>query len=185
MINPMLMIIDMQKAIDHPSRGRRNNPDAEMRIEQLLKFWREHSLPVLHIKHMSTEPDSHYRPGTAGNDFKQPAVPLGSEPVIEKDTNSAFIRTGLDAMLQKKGISELVIVGVITNNSVEATARNAGNLGYQTVVVADATYTFNKVDFGGKEHTAEDVHNLALANLDGEYARVLSTEALLSLLQSH
>ena len=84
-------------------------------------------------------------------------------------------------MLQDRGISEIVITGVITNNSVEATARMAGNLGYQTIVVSDATFTFNQVDFGGQKHEAEVVHNMSLANLNGEYATVLSTEEILSL----
>ena len=71
------------------------------------------------------------------------------------------------------------MVGVITNNSVEATARMAGNLGYRTVVVSDATFTFNRVDYGGRGHSAELVHNLSLANLEGEYAAIFSTHQIL------
>lgn len=56
----------------------------------------------------------------------------------------------------------------------------AGNLGYETYVVSDATATFDKVDFFGKHRTAEDVHAMSLANLQGEYAVVVSTEEILS-----
>ncbi|MFT2098910.1 cysteine hydrolase family protein [Marinomonas sp. 2405UD66-6] len=177
--NPMLMLIDLQNAIDDPSWGVRNNPEAEDKIQTLLKNWRAKKLPILHIKHMSTEPESKYFPGTVGNDFKQVAMPLDSEDVIEKDTNSAFIRTNLDGYLQERSISEVVIVGVITNNSVEATARMSGNLGYKTFVVSDATYTFDMKDFAGQLHTAETVHNMSLANLQGEYAHILNTEEVL------
>lgn len=183
--NPLLMLIDLQYAIDDPSWGHRNNPQAETQISNLLEVWREQNLPLLHIKHMSTDPNSKYRPGTPGNEFKAFAAPLESESVVEKNTNSAFIGTDLDSRLAKQGITDIVIVGVITNNSVEATARMAGNLGYRTLVVSDATYTFNKTDFGGREHPAETVHNMSLANLDGEYARVLDTEAVLSLIRKH
>ncbi len=176
---PLLMIIDLQKAIDDPSWGTRNNPDAEVQVGRLLSLWRELSLPILHVKHMSTDLSSKYLPGTPGNAFKDIAMPLELEQVLEKDTNSAFIRTNLHSMLQDRGISEIVIVGVITNNSVEATARMAGNLGYQTVVISDATFTFNRTDFSGREHEAEVVHNISLANLNGEYATVPSTEAVL------
>ena len=183
--NPLLMLIDLQYAIDDPSWGSRNNPQAETQISKLLEVWREQKLPLLHIKHMSTDPNSKYRPGTPGNEFKAFAAPLESEHVVEKSTNSAFIGTDLDNRLVSQGITEIVIVGVITNNSVEATARMAGNLGYRTLVVSDATYTFNKTDFGGREHSAETVHNMSLANLDGEYARVLDTETVLSLVRTN
>jgi len=48
--------------------------------------------------------------------------------------------------------------------------------------VADACFTFDKTDFGGALRSAEEVHLMALANLDGEYARVLDTETVLHLL---
>ncbi|WP_199224290.1 cysteine hydrolase family protein [Saccharospirillum sp. MSK14-1] len=180
--NPLLMLIDLQYAIDDPRWGVRNNPQAEEQISKLLNIWREQRLPVLHVKHMSTDPGSPYLPGTDGNDFKAFAAPLAAEWILEKDTNSAFIRTDLDTQLRKQGITEVVIVGVITNNSVEATARMAGNLGYRTVVVSDATYTFNKVDYAGNEHAAEVVHNMALANLNQEYASILTADDIISLL---
>ncbi len=98
---------------------------------------------------------------------------------MTKHTNSAFIGTDLDSLLRKRGISCLVVCGVITNNSVEATARMAGNLGYETYVVSDATATFDKQDFDGRPRSAEEVHAMALANLQGEYATVVSTAQLL------
>lgn len=173
--NPMLMIIDLQNAIDDASWGVRNNPDAEENIASLLTRWRESNLPILHVKHMSTEPTSTYYQGAPGNDFKAVVEPLGDERVLEKGTNSAFIGTGLDESLRKQGISELVITGVITNNSVEATARMAGNLGFKATVVSDATFTFGKNDFSGQFHDADVVHNMSLANLEGEYASVLKS----------
>lgn len=176
------MLIDLQQAIDHPSWGQRNNPDAEDKISFLLETWRRRELPILHVKHMSTEADSHYHPERASNAFKAFAQPQPHEEVLEKDTNSAFIRTGLEQQLRERNINEIVIVGVITNNSVEATARMAGNLGFRTIVVSDGTYTFGKADYAGQWRTADDVHNMTLANLSGEYAEVLcATEVVTSL----
>ncbi|MNG34003.1 Isochorismatase family protein [compost metagenome] len=67
-----------------------------------------------------------------------------------------------------------------SENSVEATARSAGNLGFATTVVEDACYTFAKPDFAGRPRSAEDVHDMAMANLHGEYAEVVRAEALLA-----
>ncbi|MEZ4606260.1 MAG: cysteine hydrolase family protein [Deinococcales bacterium] len=178
----LLMLIDLQKAIDHPSwleAGRsRNNPNAEANIFELLSLWRSKSLPILHIHHMSTKANSAYRPGQAGNDFKDLLKPLAGEWVLEKATNSAFIGTNLEGSLHQKGISKLVVTGVITNNSVEATVRMAGNLGFETYLVEDGSFTFGCYDFYGTWHEAREVHAMSLANLSGEYATIVNTAQL-------
>jgi nicotinamidase-related amidase len=79
------------------------------------------------------------------------------------------------------GVGSIVITGVATNNSVEATARTAGCRGINTYVVEDACFTFAKRDFRGQMRSAEAVHDMSLANLDGEYAKVVSSANLLSL----
>jgi nicotinamidase-related amidase len=179
--HPALLIIDVQKAIDDPSWGDdRNNPSAESNIARLLQRWREKGWPIFHIRHVSREPDSTYRPGQPGAEFKSEVMPLASERVIDKHTNSAFIGTTLERDLRAKNITEVVITGVITNNSVEASARMAGNLGFSTFVVSDATATFGRRDYGGQWRTASEVHAMSLANLEGEYATIITTEELLS-----
>jgi hypothetical protein len=55
----------------------------------------------------------------------------------------------------------------------------SGNLGFETQVVADATFAFDKVDYSGIKRTADEVHAMALANLDGEYATITTTERVL------
>jgi nicotinamidase-related amidase len=180
---PALIIIDVQKAIDDPSWGDdRNNPDAEANIARLLAQWREQSWPIFHIRHLSLEPNSTYRPGQPGADFKREVNPRHGERIIDKHTNSAFIGTTLEQELRALAIDQVVITGVITNNSVEATARMAGNLGFETIVVSDATATFGRRDFSGQWRTAKDVHAMSLANLSGEYATVLTTAQILSTL---
>jgi nicotinamidase-related amidase len=175
-----LLVIDVQRAIDDPSWGDdRNNPDAERNLARLLAAWRARGWPVLHVRHASCEPDSTYRRDAPGFAFKDEVTPLPHERTIEKQTNSAFIGTPLEAELRAAGITRVVIGGVITNNSVEATARMAGNLGFDTYVVSDATATFGKRDYDGRWRTSAEVHAMSLANLSGEYATIVTTEALL------
>lgn len=173
-----LLIIDVQRAIDDPSWGAdRNNRDAEANIARLLGRWRERGWAVVHVRHASRESNSTYRKGQPGFEFKDEVLPREGEVVIEKQVNSAFIGTDLQQRLD--GIETLVIVGVITNNSVEATARMAGNLGFDTFVVSDATATFGRRDYHGRWRTADEVHAMSLANLDGEYARIVTTAEVL------
>jgi nicotinamidase-related amidase len=75
-----------------------------------------------------------------------------------------------------------VILGVITNNSLEASVRNAGNLGYDVLLPEDCCFTFAKRDLRGTVWPAEDVHALSLANLHGEYATVTSAAKILEAL---
>ena len=175
----VLLLVDLQVAIDHPSWGRRNNPGAESRIGRLLAHWRTQGWPVWHIRHDSLEPQSHYRPGQAGHAFKSEAAPLAGEPVIAKRTNSAFIGTDLESRLRNGAHGSIVIVGVSTNNSVEATVRMSGNLGFDTYLVSDGCFTFGRTDWNGIERSADDVHAMSLANLDGEYCSVVSAAAVL------
>ena len=135
---------------------------------------------MIHIRHDSTEPRSHYRPGQPGNSFKSEAAPLAGELVIAKRTNSAFIGTDLESRLRLAGHRALVVAGVITNNSVEATVRMAGNLGFETWLVEDACFTFGRADWQGRTRSAEEVHAMSLANLDGEYCAVTDTAAVLA-----
>jgi nicotinamidase-related amidase len=185
--NAALIIIDVQQAIDHPQwarRGSRNNPQAEDRIAQLLAAWRNTQRPIFHVRHMSREPESPYRPNQPGNDFKPQVAPRPNERIVEKSTNSAFIGTALEAKLRSDAIDTLIITGVITNNSVEATARMAGNLGFTTIVVSDATATFARPDFNGVLRSAEEVHAMSLANLKDEYAAIMTTAEVLAALSN-
>jgi nicotinamidase-related amidase len=181
--NAALLIIDVQKAIDDPvwsKEGPRNNPAAERNIAQLLNVWRHSRRPIFHVRHDSTRPTSTYRPGQPGNDFKLEAQPANGEPIVAKRVHSAFVATDLESRLRSSGINTLVIAGVITNNSVEATVRMAGNLGFTTYLVEDACFTFARRDYRGILRSAEDVHAMSLANMNGEYCQVVTTQQMLS-----
>lgn len=178
-----LIIIDMQRGMGEPSAGARNNPQAEEVIAHLLQTWRAGGAPIVHVRHISRTPGSLFWPGQPGAEFQQPLAPLDSEHVVEKNVPDAFIHSGLERWLRVRGIEAVVLVGVSTNNSVEATARTAGNLGFQTYVAADATFAFAKEDYNGVRRSADDVHAMALANLHGEYATVTSSTVLCDLLR--
>ena len=177
-MKPALVIIDVQRAIDDPRwarHGPRNHPGAERNIAKLLETWRGAGLPIYHVRHDSVEPASPYRPHQPGNEFKPEAAPQPGETIVAKQTNSAFIGTGLEARLRRAGHTTLVVCGVITNNSVEATVRMAGNLGFATYLAEDACFTFARPDWQGRPRSAEEVHAMTLANLDGEYCTVVTT----------
>jgi nicotinamidase-related amidase len=175
-----LLVVDVQQGLDDPKWGARNNPGAERQIAALLAAWRQANWPVLHVQHMSQRPSSPLRPDLPGNAFKPEAMPHDGEPIFQKTVNSAFIGTALDTHLRSEGIRSLVIVGLTTDHCVSTTVRMAGNLGFEVVVVEDATATFERTGPDGVRHTADQMHQVALASLHDEFAQVQSTRDVLA-----
>lgn len=174
-----LIIVDMQEGFNDAIWGNRNNPQAEENIAKLLAAWRQANRPIFHVQHLSTYPHSPLRPGQPGCEIKAIAKPHSSEPVIQKQVNSAFIGTDLEARLRQQTIEILIITGLTTNHCVSTTARMAGNLGFDTYVVSDATATFDRIGPDGKLYTAEEIHAVSLANLHEEFATIIDTDSLL------
>ena len=174
---PALLLIDIQKAFDDIEYwgGERNNPDAEHNAAVLLKLWRSNQLPVFHIKHCSTTSASPLRESQPGNEFKDIVCPMEGETIIRKNVNSAFIGTNLKQLLDDAAIHTLVVVGLTTDHCVSTTVRMAGNYGFKTFLVADATATFNKIGVEGQNFSAELIHQTALASLNEEFSTVVST----------
>lgn len=175
-----LVIIDVQTGLDDPKYGERNNPDAEQRMADLLAAWRISGQPVIHVQHLSLEPQSPLREGEPGNAFKDEVLPMPGEPIFRKHVNSAFIGTDLEAYLRTNGIDSLVVVGLTTDHCVSTTARMAGNLGFAVTLVEDATATFERLGPDGAHYSADIMHRAALASLHGEFATVRSTEDILA-----
>jgi len=181
-VKTALLLIDVQKGFDDPVWGNRNNPGAEAQIARLLNAWREAAAPVLHVRHDSRQPELPLHPANPGNAFKPVAEPLPGEPIFAKQVNSAFIGTGLEHHLRQAGIERLVIVGLTTDHCVSTTARMGGNLGFEVVVVSDATATFDRRGPEGDAYPAEEVHRINLASLHDEFAQVMDTAEALKLL---
>ncbi|MTW14154.1 isochorismatase family protein [Pseudoduganella eburnea] len=175
-----LIIIDMQVGMTWSGAAKRNNHQAEHAIASLLAQWRAQGAPVIHVRHMSRTPGSPFWPGQPGAEFQPALSPLASEHVVEKNVPDAFISTGLERWLHTRGIAEVLIVGVSTNHSVEATARTAGNLGFKTFVAEDGCYAYAQTDFDGVHRSPQEVHAMALSNLHGEYATVIKSQDAVS-----
>ena len=180
-----LIVVDVQQAFDNPRWGKRNNPEAESNIERLLNSWRSTHNPIFHIRHRSDEPGRQFSPGQPGYDVKPEAQSLPEEPVITKTVNSAFIGTDLQARLRSGGITTVVICGITTDHCISTTARMAGNLGFDTTVVSDATATFERLGPDGRHWTATNMHDAALASLHLEFATIQTTDNVIASAPHH
>ncbi|HBK88899.1 MAG TPA: cysteine hydrolase [Cytophagales bacterium] len=174
---PALLLVDIQKGFDNLEYwgGHRNNPYAEERASQLLEHWRLLNLPIFHIQHCSTIPTSMLHPSNPGNEIKDIVKPLEHETVIWKNVNSAFIGTNLRERLDDDNITRLVVVGMTPDHCISTTVRMAGNFGYDTLLVSDATATFDRISPHGQLFPASLIHETALTSLHGEFATVVTT----------
>lgn len=179
-----LLVVDMQRGFDDPVWGPRNNPAAEANVAALLAAWRAAGAPVVHVHHDSPAPSGRLRRGAPGHAPKPEALPRADEVLYRKRVNSAFIGTGLEAGLVARGVRSLVLAGLTTNHCISTTARMAGNLGFETYVVADATAAFARAHLDGRIRSAADVHDAALSDLQDEFAEIVETRAVLTALST-
>ena len=128
---------------------------------RLLDAWRMARLPVIHTREghrpdlADLPPAKHLRGrgasrigdpgpmgrilvrGEPGHDIVPELAPLPGEPVVDKPGKGAFHATDLHAILQARGIRQLVVTGVTTEVCVNTTVREANDRGYDCLVVAE------------------------------------------------
>jgi nicotinamidase-related amidase len=88
--------------------------------------------------------------GTWGGEIRTEFAPLPGETVVDEHwCSSGFANTDLDLQLKRQAIQKLIVMGLVAHTCVEATVRFAAELGYDVVVVRDAT-----ADYSEKEMSA-------------------------------
>ncbi len=174
-----LIIIDIQNDYfeggANPLVGSR---EASLRAKALLEDFRARSLPVVHIRHLSTRPGStFFIPGTRGAEIHENVAPITGEKVIEKNFPNSFRDTDLLDYLRSEDITDLVICGMMTHMCVDATVRAARDLGFSCTLIGDACAT-KDLEIGGKTVSAADVQTAFLAAMNYFYATVKTTDLI-------
>lgn len=176
-----LVVVDVQKGLDDPAWGARNNPACEENIAALISAWRKAGQPIVFVRHdgLSEKPPSHtLRPDHPGNSFKDV---LTGEPdlLVTKHVNSAFHgEPDLAAWLRDNDIQAFTVCGIQTQMCCETTARAGASLGLDMTFVIDATHTFDLPAYGGGMLKADEIARVTASNLDPEFGRVTTTAQL-------
>jgi len=93
--------------------------------------------------------------GTWRGEIRAEFRPLPGDVVAHEHwCSSGFANTDLDQQLKAHGIHRLIIIGLVANTCVEATARFGAELGYDVTVVRDATAAFSQEEM----HAALDIN---------------------------
>lgn len=179
-MNQAVIIIDMQRDYFPDGAMALNNPEkASQNAKRVLDYFRENSLPVIHIQHFSAQPDaSFFIPNTIGVEIYDLVKPLENEKVIVKHFPNSFRETELLDYLKENNIQTLVICGMMTHMCVDATTRASKDLGFDNIVIGDACAT-KDLELNGSKVKAEDVQTSFLAALNYFYSEVMLTEEFL------
>lgn len=179
MADTALLIIDIQN--DYFPGGTMELEGAEAAGEKAaraLEKFRNDGLPVFHVRHLSIRPGAtFFLPGTPGAEIREAVKPREGEIVVEKNFPNSFRGTALQNYLDKHKIKNLVVAGMMTHMCVDASVRQAADLGYKVTLLADACAT-RAQSFGGEQVAARQVQAAFLAALNGAYAKVITTDEL-------
>ena len=148
----------------------------------LLKFFREHKLPVFHVQHIGKPTSPFFVPGTPGVEIRSVVKPQPNEVLVQKNYPNGFRETTLLNQLKERDINQLVVAGMMTHMCVDATARAATDFGFDCRVAQDACAT-RDLKLNDKVVAAPEVHAAFLAALNGSYGKVMTADAIMKELQ--
>ena len=173
-IDTVLLVIDMQEAIDDPCWGSLNNPGADGAAAALLAVWRGTGMPVVHVRHDCgawRRPTA--RAGVAR--LQGAAAPRIDEPVIGKHTGSAFVGTDLEERLTAQGWTTLVALRRADTELGGKHGEARGVPGVPRLRGGGRLPGLGPQRPVGRDWPAEAVHALSLAAMAGEYADITTT----------
>jgi nicotinamidase-related amidase len=180
-MNQALLVVDIQN--DYFPGGAMElvgSNEASAQAKKLIEHFRAKSKPVIHIQHVSAEPDAtFFLPNTRGVELHESVTPTNNEILFTKHHPNSFLETPLLGHLRLHQITQLVIVGMMTHMCIDTTTRAAADLGFECLLAHDACAT-KALTFNGVSVSAEDVQASFLAAIDGTFAQVLGTNQLLA-----
>ncbi|MEW6657893.1 MAG: cysteine hydrolase family protein [Thermodesulfobacteriota bacterium] len=175
-----LLLIDLQN--DYFPGGKmelEGSLEASLRAREILAFFRDQGLPVVHIQHLAARPEAtFFLPGTGGVKTHQHVEPLPGEVVFQKNYPNSFRNTPLLDHLINQQVDKVVVCGMMTHMCVDATVRAAFDYGLEVTVIQDACAT-RALAFGEQIIPAAQVHGAFLAALNFIYAKVVSAAEFL------
>lgn len=144
-----LLVIDLQNSDGDDGIPVMEGSTTYENAPKIIRFFREHHLPVIQIREMHRADGSdfgreldgtegvHCLEGTQNVEFNPKTAPVEGDYIIGKRRYSAFLYTDLDLLLRCKGISTLYLIGGLTDVCVRFTAVDAHQNDYHFYVVTD------------------------------------------------
>lgn len=137
-----LIVLDVQESFRRrPLWSAISNPEIASDVDRLVRGARAGGDLVVWVLHAEPGSGTPFDPASGHVRLIEPLMPEPGEPVLTKTSHNAFTTTGLQQLLTQRGITEIVVCGIRTEQCCETTARVGSDLGYRVTFVTDATAT--------------------------------------------
>ena len=182
-----LIVVDVQESFRHRPYFRSEELPGFLRnVQSLINRCQGRDIPVVQVFHQEPGDDT-ANPFTAASGYVRamPELSLRADAVFYKSVHSAMFGTDaagttLEGWLRQRGIRELLVTGIRTEQCCETTTRHASDLGFAVLYVSDATLTFPMQSKSGREVSPAEIRERTEMVLDGRFARVVSTAGALA-----
>jgi nicotinamidase-related amidase len=140
--NTALIVVDVQESFrQRDSWQAASDPDVADKVALLVEHARLHGHLVVWVLHSEPGSGTVFDPALGHVRPIEGLAPAPGEPVLTKTSHNAFTTTNLQQLLTERGVRELTVCGIRTEQCVETTTRVASDFGYQVTFVTDATAT--------------------------------------------
>src|SRR5580700_3597885 len=137
-----LLVIDVQESFRQgPLWPAISNPGIAGDVARLVDGARANGDLVVWVLHSEPGSGTTFDPASGHVRYLGPLEPRAGEPQLTKTSHNAFTTTNLQQLLTQRGITEVVVCGIRTEQCCETTARVASDLGYRVTFVTEATAT--------------------------------------------
>jgi ureidoacrylate peracid hydrolase len=100
--------------------------------------------------------------GTWDADIVEDIKPMEGDHVVIKRRDSAFHDTEIGVWLRSIGVDTLIFCGIDTSICVETSLRDAFNLGYDVILVSDATASSNRKHYESTLENVKDYYGIVM-----------------------
>lgn len=157
-------------------------PNSFERIKEAIAVAQKARIFTVFVQHTSLKEDAKaFVRGSHLWEFHDEIQALMPDLYIEKNHASSFVGTDLNYRLRSLGIDTVAIVGYMTQNCCDATARDASQLGFNVEFLSDANGTLAFSNNAGSV-SAEELHRAFLVAQAFGFSRVLSFDEWKALL---
>lgn len=176
-----LLVIDFQNEYFSGRLPIPRGPQALEQARRLLQWADAGQVAVFHIQHIAPEGAPVFAVNGGTVEFHPGLQPRAGDTVVQKRSVSAFVGTDLADQLRARGITTVVICGLMTHACVAGAARDAAPLGFEVVVASDAVATRTITRSNGESVDADSLHRAALAEIEDVFGDVMPTAGILEL----
>lgn len=174
-----LLVIDVQN--DYFKNGAMELVDSDLALKKiniLETYFKHRNLPIIYIQHLSPVDAAFFREGSDGAKLHSGLKVDDDSIIITKKYPNSFFQTDLNEQLKSLNVEQLVVTGMMTHICVDSTTRAAKELGFNPILISDATAT-RDLEINNRKVSAQNVQTAFIAALNGFFAEVLNTSDFL------